>query len=90
VVMVIKSAWVENRRAELVYSPSIISRFDGAWDGSSKSHRLAMALAGEGFGFRWIGECLNAFRRILYQLVTNRQSRALEPPGGTNSRRERE
>jgi hypothetical protein len=90
VVMVIKSAWIENRRAELVYKPSIISRFDGAWDGSLESKRLAMALAGEEIGFRWIRECWNAFRRILHRMVPNKQrsaeqSHALELAAGPDS-----
>lgn len=65
VVMVIKSAWVERRRAELVYKPSIISRFEGAWDRSIKSKRLAMALAGQCDGLHWIEKCWNSLWRIL-------------------------
>lgn len=64
-VMVIKSAWIERRRAELVYKPSIISQFDGAWDGSNKSKRLAMALAGQDVGLPWIQKCWSSLRRIL-------------------------
>lgn len=78
VVMVIRSAWVENRRAELVYKPSIISRFDGVWDGSLKSKRLAMSLAGEGFRFPWVAECWNLIRRTLCRIVPLK-SRDAEP-----------
>lgn len=46
VTMIISSSWVENRRAELVYSPAIIRRFEGAWDGSADSKKLATTLAG--------------------------------------------
>lgn len=49
VTMVIRSKWVENRRAELVYSPAIIRRFEGRWDGSLKSRMLAEELAGSDF-----------------------------------------
>lgn len=46
ITILIKFEWVVNRRAKLVYSPAIIRRFAGAWDGSEKSHRLAETLAG--------------------------------------------
>ncbi|MBS1789044.1 MAG: hypothetical protein JST85_15055 [Acidobacteria bacterium] len=49
VTMVILSKWVENRRAELVYSPAIIRRFDGRWDCSMRSRMLAEELAGSDF-----------------------------------------
>src|SRR4029078_12004420 len=45
VTMVIDSKWIVNRRAELVYSPSIIRRFEGRWDGAVKSRMLAERLA---------------------------------------------
>lgn len=64
-VMVIKSAWIERRRAELVYKPSIISRFEGAWDGSNQSKRLAMGLAGEHVDLPWSRKCWGSMRRIL-------------------------
>ena len=75
VVMIIRSAWVENRRAELVYKPSIISRFEGAWDGSLKSKRLAQALVSlpdadsprvKRHGrFGWIRDGLDSLRRLV-------------------------
>lgn len=49
VTMVILSKWIENRRAELVYSPAIIRRFGGRWDGSMRSRMLAEELAGSDF-----------------------------------------
>lgn len=52
VTMVILSKWIENRRAELVYSPSIIRRFGGRWDGSMRSRMLAEDLAGSDFVYR--------------------------------------
>ncbi len=47
--MVVLSKWIENRRAELVYSPAIIRRFGGCWDGSMRSRMLAEELAGSDF-----------------------------------------
>lgn len=49
VTMVIPAKWIENRRAELVYSPAIIRRFEGHWDGSLKSRMIAEELAGSDF-----------------------------------------
>jgi hypothetical protein len=52
VTMVISSKWVINRRADLVYSPAIIRRFGGAWDGSVRSRMIAEELAGTDYA-RW-------------------------------------
>ncbi len=49
VTMVILARWIENRRAELVYNPAIIRRFQGRWDGSMRSRMLAEELAGSDF-----------------------------------------
>src|SRR5262245_38326795 len=52
VTMVIDSKWIVNRRAELVYSPAIIRRFEGRWDGADRSRSLAERLAGSGGDFQ--------------------------------------
>lgn len=43
--IVIPSARLENFRVKMVYSPSVIDRFAGAWDGSDESRKLANALS---------------------------------------------
>src|SRR5262245_49222531 len=52
VTMVINSKWITNCRAELVYSPSIIRRFEGRWDGTVRSRMIAEELAGTDFAYR--------------------------------------
>src|SRR5262245_28275215 len=52
VTMVIDSKWIINRRAELVYSPSVIRRFDGRWDGTVRSRMIAETLAGTDYARR--------------------------------------
>ena len=52
VTMVIDSRWIVNRRAELVYSPSVIRRFEGRWDGTVKSRMIAERLAGSDIAYR--------------------------------------
>jgi hypothetical protein len=47
VTMVIPSKWVVNRRAKLVYSPAVIRRLEGHWDGSAYSRHLAEQLAAQ-------------------------------------------
>jgi hypothetical protein len=45
VTMVIKSAWLENWRVKLVYSPDIIRRLDGKWNATEESRLVAEAIA---------------------------------------------
>lgn len=44
--VIIKFAWVTNRRAKLVYSPTLVDRLGAYWDGSPRSRELAEALVG--------------------------------------------
>lgn len=52
VTMVIDSKWIINRRPEIVYSPSVIRRFEGRWDGTMKSRMKAEILAGTDYARR--------------------------------------
>lgn len=70
VTMVVLSKWIENRRAELVYSPAIIRRFGGCWDGSMRSRMLAEELAGSDFvSRRKRAFVLNSLAVIIAMLV---------------------
>lgn len=42
--VIIKGEWIKNRRAKLVYAPSVVDRLSGHWDGSASSKKLAEAL----------------------------------------------
>jgi hypothetical protein len=44
VTMIIKSAWLENWRAKLVYSPDVIRRLDGKWNATEQSRLEAEAI----------------------------------------------
>lgn len=44
--MIIRSDWITNRRAKLVYQPSLVDQLSGYWDGTEKSKELAETLAG--------------------------------------------
>lgn len=44
-VMIINSSWITNKRAKLVYSPAIVDKLSGYWDGTAKSQELAEHLA---------------------------------------------
>jgi hypothetical protein len=47
VTMIIRSAWVRNWRAELVYSPTLIDILSDKWDGSEGAKKLAESIAEE-------------------------------------------
>jgi len=45
VTMIIRSAWLTNWRAKVIYSPEVIRRLEGRWDGSKKSKEMAEKIA---------------------------------------------
>lgn len=47
VTMIIRSAWVQNWRAELVYSPTLIDVLSYRWNGSDDAKKLADGVAEE-------------------------------------------
>lgn len=45
--VIIKGECITNRRAKLVYSPTLVDRLAGHWDGSQQSREIAEGLARE-------------------------------------------
>lgn len=45
ITIVIRSKWIVNRRAQLVYKPAVVDKLAGYWDGTETSRTLAESLA---------------------------------------------